>query len=390
MNNRIILLVLLLILIILLIVLLLLNNKEKFTIYDPEYDRKKPEYDRKKPEYDRKKPESDTESDTESYTESDTESDSESINIINLIKKNHIDGVAISNNSEMIICFSNIDNLLYISHNYGKSWNIKLLPKLYEKNIWKDIYIIDTNKDNKIFILVGKLGKIYISNSEYNGDKWELISEYICNDITNSENGRIIFIATNNGILINELNGIGNFKLIKENSNIMNISTLDNGKIILFTEKSNYINIIYMIDFNEKDKEIIVKKSENNIADLLLTNEKIYIIEDNILYINKNDIYGNEEKIIWQKKDYNYSKIKKIMKYNDIIGNESILMLIDNNIILKQGKYNKNIIKFDNIKKLCITKNGKISVILSNENKLYINNQFNETKSLFETLPILI
>jgi len=78
------------------------------------------------------------------------------------------------------------------------------------------------------------------------------------------------------------------------------------------------------------------------------------------------------------------------MKYNDIIGNESILMLIDNNIILKQGKYNKNIIKFDNIKKLCITKNGKISVILSNENKLYINNQFNETKSLFETLPILI
>ena len=170
----------------------------------------------------------------------------------------------------------------------------------------------------------------------------------------------------------------------------MNISTLDNGKIILFTEKSNYINIIYMIDFNEKDKEIIVKKSENNIADLLLTNEKIYIIEDNILYINKNDIYGNEEKIIWKKKDYNYSKIKKIMKYNDIIGNESIIMLIDNNIILKQGKYNKNIIKFDNIKKLCITKNGKISVILSNDNKLYINNQFNETKSLFETLPILI
>tara|TARA_B100000795_G_scaffold253903_1_gene224377 strand:- start:2400 stop:3545 length:1146 start_codon:yes stop_codon:yes gene_type:complete len=381
MNNRIILLVLLLILIILLIVLLLLNNKEKFNIYDPEYDKKEQEYDKKNPEYNKKEQE---------YDKKEQEYYTESLNIINLIKKNHINGVAISNNSEMIICFSNIDNLLYISHNYGKSWNIKLLPKLYEKNIWKDIYIIDTNKDNKIFILIGKLGKIYISNSEYNGDKWELISEYICNDITNSENGRIIFIATNNGILINELNGIGNFKLIKENSNIMNISTSENGKIILFTEKSNYINIIYMIDFDKKDKELIVKKSENNIADLLLTNEKIYIIENNILHINKNDIYGNEEKIIWEKKDYNYSKINKIMKYNDIIGNESIIMLIDNNIILTQGKYTKNIKKFENIMKLCITKNGKISIILSNDNKLYINNQFNETKSLFETLPILI
>jgi len=234
----------------------------------------------------------------------------------NKIKKKDIeiiiDGISCSQkDGSTIICFSNNNNLMYISNDYGKNWIKKELPK---NNKWSKIYLLEVRKNKFRIILFGIEKNIFLSTN--NGDFWNHISTLKGYDLIHSDDYNYIYISTNNGILINNNEG-----LISSD----NIGCINECKGI-----NNYINNydgIYKFrkinDPNVKNKNInsIACTPDGNIIIVAINNEKIKVgkikKEQEPRYINKKE--EDRDKAKWK---YQYKESdKNLDNYEDQEGN---------------------------------------------------------------------
>jgi len=234
----------------------------------------------------------------------------------NKIKKKDIeiiiDGISCSQkDGSTIICFSNNNNLMYISNDYGKNWIKKELPK---NNKWSKIYLLEVRKNKFRIILFGIEKNIFLSTN--NGDFWNHISTLKGYDLIHSDDYNYIYISTNNGILINNNEG-----LISSD----NIGCINECKGI-----NNYINNydgIYKFrkinDPNVKNKNInsIACTPDGNIIIVAINNEKIKVgkikKEQEPRYINKKE--EDRDKAKWK---YQYKESdKNLDNYQDQEGN---------------------------------------------------------------------
>ena len=234
----------------------------------------------------------------------------------NKIKKEDIeiiiDGISCSQkDGSTIICFSNNNNLMYISNDYGKNWIKKELPK---NNKWSKIYLLEVRKNKFRIILFGIEKNIFLSTN--NGDFWNHISTLKGYDLIHSDDYNYIYISTNNGILINNNEG-----LISSD----NIGCINECKGI-----NNYINNydgIYKFrkinDPNVKNKNInsIACTPDGNIIIVAINNEKIKVgkikKEQEPRYINKKE--EDRDKAKWK---YQYKESdKNLDNYEDQNGN---------------------------------------------------------------------
>lgn len=234
----------------------------------------------------------------------------------NKIKKKDIeiiiDGISCSQiDGSTIICFSNNNNLMYISNDYGKNWIKKELPK---NNKWSKIYLLEVRKNKFRIILFGIEKNIFLSTN--NGDFWNHISTLKGYDLIHSDDYNYIYISTNNGILINNNEG-----LISSD----NIGCINECKGI-----NNYINNydgIYKFrkinDPNVKNKNInsIACTPDGNIIIVAINNEKIKVgkikKEQEPRYINKKE--EDRDKAKWK---YQYKETdKNLDNYEDQEGN---------------------------------------------------------------------
>ena len=223
-----------------------------------------------------------------------------------------IDGISCSQkNGSTIIGFSNNKNLMYISHDYGKNWIKKELPK---NNKWSKIYLLEVRKNKFKIILFGTEKNIFLSTN--NGDFWNHISTLKGHDLIHSEDYNYIYISTNNGILINNNEGL--------------ISSDTIGCINECKGIDNYINNydgIYKFkiinDPNVKNKNInsIACTPDGNIIIVAINNEKIKVgkikKEQEPRYINKKE--EDRDKARWK---YQYKESdKNLDNYEDEYGN---------------------------------------------------------------------
>lgn len=223
-----------------------------------------------------------------------------------------IDGISCSQkNGSTIIGFSNNKNLMYISHDYGKNWIKKELPK---NNKWSKIYLLEVRKNKFKIILFGTEKNIFLSTN--NGDFWNHISTLKGHDLIHSEDYNYIYISTNNGILINNNEGL--------------ISSDTIGCINECKGIDNYINNydgIYKFkiinDPNVKNKNInsIACTPDGNIIIVAINNEKIKVgkikKEQEPRYINKKE--EDRENARWK---YQYKESdKNLDNYEDEYGN---------------------------------------------------------------------
>ena len=234
----------------------------------------------------------------------------------NKIKKKDIeiiiDGISSSQkDGSTIIGFSNNNNLMYISNDYGKNWIKKELPK---NNKWSKIYLLEVRKNKFKIILFGIEKNIFLSTN--NGDFWNHISTLKGHDLIHSDDYNYIYISTNNGILINNNQG-----LISSD----NIGCINECKGI-----NNYINNydgIYKFrkinDPNVKNKNInsIACTPDGNIIIVSINNEKIKVgkikKEQEARYVNKKE--EDRDKARWK---YQYKESdKNLDNYEDDEGN---------------------------------------------------------------------
>ena len=238
-----------------------------------------------------------------------------------------IDGISCSQKTgSTIIGFSNNNNLMYLSNDYGKNWIIKDLPK---NNKWSKIYLLEVRKNKFKIILFGNEKNIYLSTN--NGDFWNHISTLKGHELIHSEDCNYIYISTNNGILINNNDGL--------------ISTDNIGCINECKGIDNYINNydgIYKFriinDPNVKNKNInsIACTPDGNIIIVAINNEKIKVgkikKEQEPRYINKKE--EDRDKARWK---YQYKESDKNLdnyedKYGNIIWNFYEILETNNDI----------------------------------------------------------
>ena len=234
----------------------------------------------------------------------------------NKIKKEDIeiiiDGISCSQkDGSTIICFSNNNNLMYISNDYGKNWIKKELPK---NNKWSKIYLLEVRKNKFRIILFGIEKNIFLSTN--NGDFWNHISTLKGYDLIHSDDYNYIYISTNNGILINNNEGLissDNIGCINECKGIQNY--INNYDGIYKFRKIN--------DPNVKNKNInsIACTPDGNIIVVAINNEKIKVgkikKEQEPRYINKKE--EDRDKAKWK---YQYKESdKNLDNYEDKEGN---------------------------------------------------------------------
>ena len=223
-----------------------------------------------------------------------------------------IDGITCSEkNGSTIIGFSNNNNTMYLSNDYGINWITKKLPK---NNKWSKIYLLEVRQNKFKIILFGIEKNIYLSTN--NGDFWNHISESKGYDLVYSENYNYIYISTNNGILINNNEGLissDNIGCTDECSNIENYITNYDG-----IYKFRQIN-----DENIKNKNIttIACNPDGNIIIFTINNEKIRVAkikkEQEAKFINKKE--EEKDKAKWK---YQYKESEKNLEnYEDEYGN---------------------------------------------------------------------
>ena len=224
-----------------------------------------------------------------------------------------IDGISCSQkDGSTIIGFSNTNNKMYISKDYGNNWVSKNLP---ENQKWSKIYLLEVRKERFKLILFGINKNIYLSTD---GDFWNHISILKGYDLVYSEDYNYIYISTNKGILINNNEG-----LIASDTQGCTYKNLCSG----FENYNKNYNGVYKFkeinDVNVKNKDIssIACTPDGNIIIVGIRNEKIIVGKIKKVqerkFIDKKE--EDKEKAKWK---YEYKESdKNIDNYYDESGN---------------------------------------------------------------------
>lgn len=287
--------------------------------------------------------------------------------------------------------------------------------------IWEKIYLID----KYLIILMDKNNDIYTRSFYSSSSEWNKISSNKGNNIAYSKNYDYIYIATDKGILINDNKGnlidnnyVNNIKFTEldnehfKNKHINAIECNKNGNIIVASLKDDYIIVgkfiedetdgngktlwnFYIISNNYMNyNSISITEPTDPIsskAKLILSNDKsLYVHNFNIN--NKNKLTDIKE--LEQIEDVN-GNISKIVKYETYYFN-GIIAIVDNISIYREyrNKYKKEKFNIGGvlIKDFLTNYDGTVAYILGNNNKLYVNKEFDKffkkNKSKFEELVI--
>ena len=288
--------------------------------------------------------------------------------------------------------------------------------------IWDKIYLID----KYLIILMGKNNNIYTRSFYSSSSEWNKISSNKGNNIAYSKNYYYIYIATDKGILINDNKGnlidnnyVNNIKFTElDNENFKNkdinaIACTKNGNIVVVSVKDHNIIVCKFIEGETDGTGKILWNlyiiSDNRVnynsisitepTDPISTKAKLILSNDKSLYVYNFNM-DNENKLTYIKElekveDVN-GNISKIVKYETYYFN-GIIAIVDDISIYREyrNKYKKQEFNIGSvlIKDILTNYNGTVAYILGDNNKLYVNKEFNnffkkKNKSNFEELVI--